>query len=93
MSARFLVPCTVRVSCRPEDLSAHVELDGEPELGPGDEVQVHGEPLVVAPGEVRVERRVATVRRANVLRRAWVRLFGDVDCLSLIEVSFSERRL
>ena len=93
MSAPFLVPCTVRVSCRAEDLSAHVELDGEPELGPGDEVQVHGEPLLVSPGEVRVERRVATVRRASALRRAWIRLFGDIDCLSLIEVSFSERRL
>lgn len=91
-SRSFDVDCTVRVSHRPEDLSAHVELDGGIELEPGDQVHVHGAEILPPFGEVQVERRRATVTRASWLERAWVRLTGNFECLELLEVSFSDRR-
>jgi len=89
----FDVACTVRVSHTFENLSAHVELENDVEVGPGDEVLVHGAPLNPPYGEVQVERRRATVTRATWLARTWTRLTGDLDCLSLLDVSFSDRRL
>ena len=87
----FDTGCTVRVSHTFESLHAHVELDGEVEIHPGDQVLVHG-PAVNPPfGQVQVERRQATVTRAGWLERTWVRLTGDADCLSLLDVSFSDR--
>jgi len=89
----FDVSCLVRVSNRFEDLSAHVEIEDGIVLGPGDEMIVHGAPIHPPYGEVQVERRRATVTRASWLERAWARLTGDLDCLSLIEVGFSDGRL
>jgi hypothetical protein len=90
VSTTFDVDCTVRVSHRFEDLSAHVELDGNPAMHPGDEVMVHG----VAPrpryGEVLTERRRATVTRASWFKRTWVRLTGDLECLTLFDFGFTE---
>lgn len=88
----FEVLCTVRVSHRFEELSAHVELDGQIAIRPGDRVLVHGSPINPPYGEVQIERRVATITRASWLERAWTRLTGDLDCLSLLDVSFSDRR-
>jgi hypothetical protein len=88
----FDVPCTVRVSHTFEELSAHVELDGEIPIQPGDRVLVHGAAINPPYGEVRVERRLATVTRASWIERTWTRLTGDLDCLSLLDVSFSDRR-
>lgn len=88
----FDVSCTVRVSHTFEDLSAHVELDGTIEIRPGDRVTVHGAAIHPPYGEVRVERRVATITRANWLERLTARLAGDLDCLSLLDTSFSDRR-
>jgi hypothetical protein len=88
----FDVGCTVSVSHRFEELSAHVELDGDVVIGPGDRVLVHGEPINPPYGKVQVERRRATVTRASWVSRAWTRISGDVDCLSLLDVSFSDRR-
>ena len=85
--------CTVRVSHRFEDLSAHVELDGDVPIEPGDRVLVHGEAIHLPYGESRVERRRATVTRATWLERMWTRRTGDLDCLSLLDVSFSDRRI
>ena len=90
--ASFDVPCTVIVSHRFEDLSAHVELEGNIEIRPGDAVLVHGAPIFTPYGEVRTERRTATLTRASWLARTWIRLTGDLACLSLLEVSFSDRR-
>jgi hypothetical protein len=87
----FDVDCTVSVSHCFEDLSAHVELDGV-ELEPGDKVHVHGAEICPPFGERVVERRRATVTRASWLERAWTRLTGDLACLELLEVSFSDRR-
>jgi hypothetical protein len=88
----FDVPCTVRVAHTMEDLGAHVELDGDIELGPGDEVHVHGDPIHPPFGESIVQRRLATVTRASWLRRRWTRWTGDLACLELLDVSFSDRR-
>ena len=82
--------CLVRVSHRFEDLSAHVELLDQDEVGPGDVVLVHGARIDVPFGEERVERRRATVVRAGWLERAWTRLTGDLDCLSLLEIELHE---
>jgi hypothetical protein len=87
----FDVDCRVRVAHTFDDLSAHVELEGDVTLGPGDRVVVHGPAVSPAYGEVRVERRRATVTRASWLSRAWTRLTGDFACLSLLEVNFSDR--
>jgi hypothetical protein len=88
----FDVFCTVRVSHRFEELSAHVELEGQVEILPGDQVLVHGAAINPPYGEVQVERRLATVTRASWLERTWTRLTGDLDALSLMDVSFSDRR-
>ena len=90
MSRSFDTLCTVRVSHTFDDLSAHVELDGDVALGPGDQVLVHGAAINLPYGEVRVERRGVTVTRASMLERLWTRLTGDADCLSLIEVGFGD---
>lgn len=88
----FDTACTVRVSHTFESLSAHVELDGDVQIHPGDRVLVHGAEINPPYGEVRVERRTATVTHAGWLERTWTRLTGNLDCLSLLDVSFTDRR-
>jgi hypothetical protein len=85
----FDVPCTITIENTFESLHAHVELDGDVAIEPGDEVQVHGEPIVVPFGEKRVLRRTATVSRAGSLERAWTRFTGDLEFMELCEFSFS----
>ena len=51
---------------------------------------MHGTPIVAAFGALIVEDRAATITRANLLERAWVRLTGDFDFMVLCEFSFSE---
>jgi hypothetical protein len=89
----FDVLCTVYVSHTFENLSAHVELDGNIAIAPGDRVLVHGPAINPPYGETRVERRRATVTRATWLERLWARISGDVQCFSLLDVSFSDRRI
>lgn len=89
---RFDTPCTVEVSHRFESLHAHVVLDGDIRIQPGDEVLVHGAPVQAPYGEVITERRIATVTRATALERAWTRLTGDLEFMELCEFSFSEER-
>jgi uncharacterized Zn finger protein len=86
---RETVGCTVRVQNTWESLQAHVELDGDVKIEPGDEVIVHGEPVVVPYGESAVLRRDATVIRAGAAERAWTRLTGDLEFMELCEFSFS----
>jgi hypothetical protein len=88
----FDVLCTVKVSHTFENLSAHVELEGNIPILAGDKVLVHGAEINPPFGEVQVEQRRATVTRASWLTRTWTRLTGDLDCLSLLDVSFSDRR-
>lgn len=84
------VPCTVEVSHRFESLHAHVRFDNGAVVHPGDEVLVHGKPVIAAYGEVITEQRIATITRATALERLWTRLTGDFGFMELCEFSFSE---
>jgi uncharacterized Zn finger protein len=84
------VPCTVEVSHRFESLHAHVRFNNGAVVFPGDEVLVHGAPIMAAFGEVVVEDRTATITRANAIERLWTRLTGDLGFMELCEFSFSE---
>ncbi|MHC2019404.1 hypothetical protein [Methylobacterium sp. CM6247] len=86
------VPCTVEIEQTPETLHAHVTLDATFEIEPGDEVQVHDAPTSVPYGERLVVRRTATVTRAGILERLWIKFAGHFELTELYEVSFSERR-
>lgn len=92
MPRTFDVACTVRVSNTLHDLGAHVELDGDIDLGPGDQVIVHGDPIHPRLGQLVVQRRTATVTRASWLGRLWHRCTGDLGCLELLDVSFTDQR-
>jgi len=87
------VMCTVRVVNTFESLAAHVELDDGVSVEPGDEVLVHGKPLIVPYGATAIERRKATITRANWLERKWVKLTGDLEFMELLEFSFSGEEL
>ncbi|MFN7176057.1 MAG: hypothetical protein ACK4MX_04125 [Thermaurantiacus sp.] len=90
---RLEVGCTVIIDHSPEHFGAHVLLDGEPEIGPGDRVRVTGEPIEVQPGDHLVLRRTAHITRATPFERAWTRLTGHFEMLELADVSFTDRRL
>ena len=92
-SAREEVMCTVRIVNTFESLAAHVELDGGVTDEPGDEVLVHGRPIIVPYGESATERRTATITRANWLERKWTRMTGDLEFMELLEFSFSGEEL
>jgi hypothetical protein len=85
------VPCTVEVEQTADSLHAYVELDGDVDIGPGDEIIVHGDPIKPAFGEKIVERRKATVKRANWFDRMTARVAG-LELTELYEVSFTPRR-
>ncbi len=89
---RFETPCTVEIEHSPESLHAHVQLDGDFQVQPGDQVLVHDAPTDVPYGERIVVKRMATVIRAGMVERAWTRLAGNFELTELYDVSFSERR-
>ena len=89
----FDVPCTVEVCHKFESLHAHVDLDGDIQIQPGDQVLVHGEPIHPPYGQMQTERRTATVTRATVLERLWTKMTGNAQCFELLDVSFSDRRV
>ena len=88
---RIDVPCTIEIEHSWESLHAHVELDGV-NVGPGDEVHVHGEEISVPFGESRVLHRMATVTRATAPERLWVKMTGDFEFMELLEFSFSSEK-
>ena len=75
-----------------ESLHAHVELDGDVVILPGDEVRVIDAPSGAPMGECLRVRRVAVITRAGPFVRAWTRLVGPFELNGLYDVSFSERR-
>ncbi len=95
MGARktFDVPCTVEIEQTSETLHAHVVLDGDVQIQPGDEVMVHNAPTQVAFGERLVVRRTATVVRGGPLDRLRARIEGYLELTELYEVSFSDGRV
>ncbi len=88
----FEAPCTVEIEHSAESLHAHVELDGDIEIEPGDQVLVHDAPTEVPYGETLVVRRTATVVRAGLAERVWTRFAGNFELTELYDVSFTERR-
>lgn len=88
----FDVPCTVEIEQTSETLHAHVVLDGNIDIQPGDEVTVHNAPTSVAFGERLVVRRTATVVRGGLLGKLRARIEGYLELTELYEVSFSDGR-
>ena len=84
------VPVTVEVSHRFESLHAHVRFNNGAVVHPGDEVLVHGKPIMAAYGELIVEDRQATITRASAIERLWTRMTGDFGFMELCEFSFSD---
>jgi len=87
---RETAPCTVEISHRFEELSAHVRFNNGVTVNPGDSVQVQGPEIMAAYGEVISEDRTATIIRASGLERMWTRATGDFEFMELCEFSFSE---
>ena len=83
-------PCTVSISHRFEELSAHVRFDNGAVINPGDSVLVQGAEIMAPFGEIVEEHRTAVITRASGLERAWTRLTGDLEFIELCEFSFSE---
>jgi hypothetical protein len=83
-------PCEVEVSHRFDSLHAHVKFLNGAIIHPGDEVLVHGAPVMAPYGEVVREERTATITRASGIERAWTRMTGDFEFMELCEFSFSE---
>ncbi|MGL6043732.1 MAG: hypothetical protein ACRC1J_07390 [Sandaracinobacteroides sp.] len=87
------VGCLIEINHTLERFGAHVHLDGEPEIAPGDRVCVYGEPIDVVPGQDMQVRRRARIERAGALARAWTRLRGNFEVAELYEVSFTTQQL
>ena len=85
-----MTPCTVEVSHTFESLHAHVRFNIGAIVHPGDEVVVHGEPIMAPYGEVVIEERVATITRAFWLERLWTKFAGNFEFMEICEFSFSE---
>lgn len=90
LKSKEQAPCTVEVSHTFESLHAHVRFNNGAVVHPGDEVIVHGEPVLAGYGEVIREDRTATINRASFIERLWTRLTGDFEFIELCEFSFSE---
>ncbi len=85
-----IAPCTVEVSHTFESLHAHVRFNNGAIVHPGDEVLVHGEPILASYGEILTEERTATIKRAFFIERVWTRLTGSLEFMEICEFSFSE---
>jgi uncharacterized Zn finger protein len=87
---RETAPCTVTISHRFEELSAHVKFNNGAVINPGDSVLVHGAEILAAYGELVEEDRTATITRASTIEQIWTRWTGDFEFMELCEFSFSE---
>ena len=92
MKRSFDTGCTIRAEHGFDDLYAHVELDGDVAIRPGDRVRVHGSAIRLPYGGALVERRTATITRATALGRAWTKLKARFELTELYELSFSDGR-
>ena len=84
--------CTIAVEHSADHLHAHVELDGDIKLGPGDQVRVHGDPVRLPYGTAIELRRRATVSRAGLLAQWWTKLRGSLELTELYEITFSSEK-
>ncbi len=85
--------CTIDIEHSETSLHAHVELDNDMKLAPGDRVRVLGEPIKVVFGQRLVLRRKATVERAGWLERQWTKFAAGFGLSELYEVTFTPGRL
>ena len=85
-----MTPCTVEVSHTFESLHAHVRFNNGAVIHPGDEVIVHGEPVIAPYGKVITEDRIATIKRAGWFHRQWTKFTGNFEFMEICEFSFSE---
>ena len=88
----FEAPCTVELERSAETLEAHVVIDGDYVIRPGDEVLVRDPPTDAPSGERIVVRRMATITRAGLPERIWTRIAGNFELGELYDVSFTDRR-
>ena len=88
-----VLACTIEIEHTEKSLHAHVELEGDIPLQPGDRGKVHGAPIRVTFGQSLVLHRDATVERASWLERQWTRLIARFELSELYEVSFTPGRL
>jgi hypothetical protein len=86
------VACTIEIENTFDSLHAHVALDGDVIVEPGDEVIVHGDPIHAAFGERIVVRREATIVRARPIERLLTKARAYLDITELYEVGFSAGR-
>jgi uncharacterized Zn finger protein len=93
LTRRFDIPCRIAIEQSEEHFHAHVELDGDIPIYPGDQVHVHGDPVQVCFGESVIVDRMATVTRAGPVQRAWTKVAAYFDLGELYEVSFTSGRL
>jgi hypothetical protein len=89
----FEVPCTLTIEHSADSLHAHVDLDADLDIRPGDEVIVHDAPTDIAFGQRLVVARKATIIRASLIERLWTKFAGHFEMNELYEVSFTERRI
>jgi hypothetical protein len=89
----FVVPCTLTIEHSADSLHAHVDIDSDVEIRPGDEVLVHDAPTIIAFGERLRVKRQATIIRASLVERLWTKFTALFEMNELFEVSFTERRI
>ncbi|WP_316226477.1 hypothetical protein [Bradyrhizobium sp. SZCCHNS3052] len=90
---RFEIGCSIEIEQTSETLHAHVTLDRDVNIRPGDEVLIQGAPIVVKFGEQLNLRRTATVVRAGPLKRLMMHVAGYLELTELYDVSFSDGRV
>jgi hypothetical protein len=88
----FEAPCTVEIESSAEFLQAHVVIEGDYTVRPGDEVLVRDPPEKPPFGERIVVRRTAAITRAGLPERLWTRFAGNFELAELYDVSFTDRR-
>ena len=91
-SQTFDAPCTVEIGHTAESLFAHVEIQGDFDMRPGDRVLVQDAPTETPFGARITVARRATIIRAGLLGRLWTRFLGNFEINELYDVSFSNRR-
>jgi hypothetical protein len=89
---RFDAPCTIEIGHTAESLFAHVEIEGDFEMRPGDRVLVLDAPTETPFGYRVTLARRAIVIRAGLVERLWTRLCGQFEITELYDVSFTNRR-
>ena len=85
------VPCTIEIEHTAESLHAHVELQTDVPIEPGDEVCVHGAPVHTSFGDRVVLQRTATITRVGAVQRLFTRALAYLELTELYEVGFSAR--